>query len=228
MRGRFGKSAMSAFTFTKSNRIGSDELICVKKSTSDPMEELRRKSAHLLASVERLQRELERKELEIGRLTRELRERETKKDSVDTISLKSKGWRRYLTKSASSIKILSDWFTNKSARTIKVSKDSIHEQKITNRNHLCGLTSSSCSLGVNLPGETQHYTYDILISDLLPLDQLRIERLERYLDEDSLLEHLGVCVEFLPLIGRAELEERKYRAMLTGEQYRVFRHAIDQ
>jgi hypothetical protein len=67
------------------------------------------------------------------------------------------------------------------------------------------------------PMSPVEYRYEEVLSGTAP--QLDQDHLERYLDEESLLEHLAICKDFLVFLSPQEIEEKKYRAMLTSNQY---------
>lgn len=62
-------------------------------------------------------------------------------------------------------------------------------------------------------------------NDAIKEQNVDINRLEEYLDEESLLENLAICHDFLVFMEPGELDDRKYRAMLTGPQFkRLYSH----
>lgn len=65
----------------------------------------------------------------------------------------------------------------------------------------------------------EQFSYEQLVAKVVPQDGLQLSRLERHLQEDSLLEHMAICEDFLVFLDPAEIEERKYKIMLTEEQY---------
>lgn len=58
------------------------------------------------------------------------------------------------------------------------------------------------------------------MAKVAPQDDLQCARLERHLKEESLLEYMAICEDFLVFLDPMEVEERKYKVMLTNEQYR--------
>lgn len=82
--------------------------------------------------------------------------------------------------------------------------------------------ANSCS-GVSAGEPPRHYeqfSYEQLMTKAVSQNDLQLSRLERHLNEESLLEYMAICEDFLVFLEPVEIEERKYKAMLTNEQYR--------
>lgn len=67
--------------------------------------------------------------------------------------------------------------------------------------------------------DIERYTYDELMDGSIPINGLMLNFLEWHLKDDDLLERLYICRDFLFDLESGDLYDRKYRAMLTPEQY---------
>ncbi len=74
--------------------------------------------------------------------------------------------------------------------------------------------------------DVQKYTYQELMSPTVPVDTLMVDYLEWHLAEEDLLEYLSTCSEFLYDLDRSDLRDRKYQAMLTADQYVIYRKSL--
>lgn len=70
------------------------------------------------------------------------------------------------------------------------------------------------------------YSYMDIMDGSIPVQNLSAGFLEWHLEEEDLLEYLSVCREFLNKLDPADLHDRKYRALLTLEQYHLHRSRL--
>lgn len=76
------------------------------------------------------------------------------------------------------------------------------------------------SEGGEAPRHYEQFSYEQLMTKVVSRSDLHLSRLERHLEEESLLEYMAICEDFLVFLDPTEVEERKYKVMLTSEQYR--------
>lgn len=75
-----------------------------------------------------------------------------------------------------------------------------------------------------MAGGLKQYTYSELMA--APAGELQLELLEWHLTDEDLLDRMAICREFLGDLDRGDLNDRKYRASLTREQYLMRRSEV--
>jgi hypothetical protein len=71
------------------------------------------------------------------------------------------------------------------------------------------------------------YSYQELMEGVAPIEELVLEHLEWHLTDDDLLDRLAICRDFLEDLDYGDLNDRKYRASLTREQFLLQRVRVE-